>query len=408
MDNLAKIFGIQKNDVVSIVGAGGKTSLMYFLGNYFPNSLMTTTTKLFVPESENLIIGDIPSDLEGSFVIAKSRNGDKLYGFDPDELRRFYKQFSYTFIEADGAKMKNLKAWNETEPVIPKFSNKTIGVLDIKTVGGKTRETVHRIEEYKKITAIGKRVSLVNLQDIVLHKNGMFKFSAFKILYINKVETQEDLLNAYQLVKLLLEDERFNLDRIVLGSTFNAMFEVVFKARGNFVLASGMSKRMGEDKLSMMYKGKMVLEHILEKLSTFPEDLYLVTSNHRFNEIAERYGAEILINPFYKEGQSASIKKALDEKYKLYTYFLGDMPNISNSTINRIFNDKSELVTCGSRKRFSPPTTLSHKYKDELMELEGDQGAKLILKKYIDDVSFIDVEDDELKDIDTRDDLEGM
>ncbi len=408
MDNIAKIFGIKKNDVVSIVGAGGKTSLMYYLGNHFPNSLMTTTTKLFTPDNKNLIVGDVPLDVKGSFVIAKTQKENKLYGFEPDELKQFYKLFSYTFIEADGARMKNLKAWKETEPVIPDFSNKTIGVLDIKTLNQKTRETVHRLNELEKITTVGKVITLDNLKDIVLHKKGMFKYSRFKILYINKVESQEHLEYAYQLVKLLMQDDRFDLDRIILGSTFNAMFEVVYNARGNFILASGMSTRMGADKLSMKYKEKLVLEHVLEKLSTFPEDLFLITNNHRFNELAEKYSAEVLVNPLYEEGQSASIKRALDEEYRLYTYFLGDMPNISKGTIQKIMDNKDDLVTCGNKDLFKPPTTLSRKYKNELMMLEGDQGAKKILKKYIDSISFIEVDENELKDIDTKEDLEVL
>ena len=60
---LSKILGIKKHSLVSIVGSGGKTTFMYTLGKELRRdnrSLLSTTTKIFCPKSEEadfLVIG---------------------------------------------------------------------------------------------------------------------------------------------------------------------------------------------------------------------------------------------------------------------------------------------------------------------------------------------------------------
>lgn len=405
MAKLEKIFGIRRKDVVSLVGAGGKTSLMYLLGNYFDNSLMTTTTKLFVPE-QKFHVGDLPSTIEGSLIAAKKQVEDKLFGFECSEIKSFYNEFDFTFIEADGARMKNLKAWNEFEPVICDFSNKTIGVLDISTVGLNTEETVFRLEEYAKITDLNEVVTIDNLVDIVLSEQGLFKNSNHKILFINKVENAELADQSFELVRKLLMDQRFCLDRIVIGSIFNDSFECVYAKQGVFVLASGMSKRMGQDKLMIEVDGLPLIEHTLKKLSHSTSDLYIVANDHRFDELGFKYGFDVLINPNFEKGQSESIKSSLIMDYHYYTYFLGDMPYLDAETVDKILNTFDDLVAC-EYEFMTAPATLAYKFREDLLALDGDQGAKSVLKKYKDKVTLISLKKHEVKDIDTPDDLRG-
>lgn len=59
-----KYFNIIKNDVITITGAGGKTSLLFFLAeklSEYGKVLVTTTTKIYCPSEEkyeSLIIGN--------------------------------------------------------------------------------------------------------------------------------------------------------------------------------------------------------------------------------------------------------------------------------------------------------------------------------------------------------------
>ena len=49
--------------------------------------------------------------------------------------------------------MRPLKGWNETEPVFVKRTDKTVGVMTIKSLGMKAdEENVHRLELFLKIS----------------------------------------------------------------------------------------------------------------------------------------------------------------------------------------------------------------------------------------------------------------
>lgn len=55
--NLDEILKIKKNDVISITGSGGKTSLMFYLANILKKKgsvLITTSTKIKVPEKDQV------------------------------------------------------------------------------------------------------------------------------------------------------------------------------------------------------------------------------------------------------------------------------------------------------------------------------------------------------------------
>ena len=102
------------------------------------------------------------------------------------------KLFDLVLIEADGAATKPLKGWNSTEPVIPDFTDKTIGVLDIQTVGSIISETmVHRMEIFSQLTGgnLGEPVTIDHLYRVIVCDNGLFSQArGEEILYINKVE----------------------------------------------------------------------------------------------------------------------------------------------------------------------------------------------------------------------------
>jgi probable selenium-dependent hydroxylase accessory protein YqeC len=208
--------GIEKNDVVSIAGAGGKTSLMFLLAEEAKELglkvLVTTSTKIFVPDStqydrldlsgtlfsgglvrdSGIYVGGLPAPVPG-----------KMAGADMALLASRRKLFDLVLIEADGAAAKPLKGWSSTEPVIPLFTTKTIGVLDVQTIG-RIIDTalVHRVEIFTGLTdgRVGDTVTREHLARVVSHNQGLFTGAqGTKILYINKVESAVDRCNVNRL-----------------------------------------------------------------------------------------------------------------------------------------------------------------------------------------------------------------
>lgn len=207
---------INKSDVISIVGAGGKTSLMFYLANkLYGKKIIATSTKILYPKDYNIIIDDyLNFTYDNETIVTAKKIIDKKIAYINE--KSFLCDYDYMLIEADGSKELSLKGWNETEPVIIEKSNKTIGIIDIKTVGlNVNSDNIFRLNELEKITNLNKHITINNLFDIVKNKNGLFKnTNGKKILFINKVESDVDLENAKNLHKLTIG----LVDNIFIGS----------------------------------------------------------------------------------------------------------------------------------------------------------------------------------------------
>lgn len=237
---LNKLLNLNNGDLVSIVGAGGKTSLMFTLAEELKRDnklLVTTTTKIFVPGKEQydfMAIGPENfqnigfSNKNGIYVYGKSINEEeKIVGISIDMLNDQLSYFDYILVEADGSKGKPIKGWNITEPVISSKTVKTIGVLSIESIGKEINENnIHRVREFLNITNAVEDgiISIDNVISIIFHAGGLFKDSVGeRILFINKVETNEQMILAEELmhyIKSRNQKDRL-IDKIIYGSLKN-------------------------------------------------------------------------------------------------------------------------------------------------------------------------------------------
>jgi probable selenium-dependent hydroxylase accessory protein YqeC len=239
---LKDLLGLYQGCVVSITGSGGKTSLMFALGEELRKDykvLITTTTKIFIPPREKYDFmyllknrdRDYGCRVDNSiYIIGKDSNEDgKLIGLDCGELSRESRYFDFTLIEADGSKRKPLKGWNEYEPVIWGGTQMTIGVLDIQAVGLRVNEeNIYRVERFSSITGakIGEKVGIGHIAAMIFHSEGLFKASVGeRILYINKVENDEDGENLNRLMEVIRDRNKGYITKAVSGSVFQGKGE---------------------------------------------------------------------------------------------------------------------------------------------------------------------------------------
>lgn len=226
-----KNLNLKKGDVVSIIGAGGKTTLLNHLSNKYSlgNSvLMTTTTKIFIPLNYDYLYHDInyldtvSHPLKSSLYVVAPKYEDKLSSLPMGDLETLIKYFDYTFIEADGSHMKPLKGWNGSEPVICADTTITIGVIDLTHIGEPIdKKIIHRVELFCKL--VGKREGdILTIDDyvkIILKKDGIFKNSkGKKVIFFSKADLMTDL-KIIDEIKRKLYDEIFDGDIVVGGIT---------------------------------------------------------------------------------------------------------------------------------------------------------------------------------------------
>ncbi|MBK5240269.1 selenium cofactor biosynthesis protein YqeC [Clostridium sp.] len=232
---ISNYLGLKKSDIISIVGAGGKTTMMFKLAEELRGRnkvLVTTTTKIYVPLEDRYDFICTDSEMlqryihmkeNGIYILGSGVNCEnKILGLSKKELDELTQHFDYVLIEADGAKKKRLKAWNDSEPVIYSNTTKTVGIIDIQSLGLIINENnVHRSKLFCELTGAkqGETVQLEHLLKIIINPLGLFKAGlGEKILYINKVESANDLILAKSLINDVDLTNQKLLDKVFIGS----------------------------------------------------------------------------------------------------------------------------------------------------------------------------------------------
>lgn len=235
----------ESGGVVSLVGAGGKTTLMFRLAKEISEGgesvLTTTTTKIMMPAKEKSarvivssrleqVIAEAKDLLKNSFHVTAGREHilpeNKLIGFDPDAVRKLWESglFRWILVEADGAAQRPLKAPAGHEPVIPECSTHVVVVIGLDAVGQPLEEKrVFRSEVYSQVTGVplGSPVTERSVAEIVLNDNGMMKGSpsaAMRCVFLNKADNENACSIGRGIASILREESKGNLERILIGS----------------------------------------------------------------------------------------------------------------------------------------------------------------------------------------------
>lgn len=204
----------QKTAVISIVGAGGKTSTLFWLAREFVRAgkrvIATTTTQMYLPE-ENMpvLLCRSPNKLPSAAFAAPSvacfggwnpENG-KVLGFAMQQIDFLAKRniADVLLVEADGARCFPLKAPALHEPCIPESSHFVVALTGGQTVGQPIGpQNVHRWPLFSAITGLreGERFGTEALTHFINHPQGMFKQAppqACRIWLINQCSHIENI-----------------------------------------------------------------------------------------------------------------------------------------------------------------------------------------------------------------------
>ncbi len=173
------------------------------------------------------------------------------------------------------------------------------------------------------------------------------------------------------------------------------------------VLAAGKSSRMGSsNKLLLPFKGKEIIKHTIENIIHQGFFEIIVVSGWQSQElenVLSEYPLTIVHNHEYLDGQSTSLKKALDsisDKTLGAFFVLGDQPLVKKDTIKDLMNSFLENPNClvapyynGQRGN---PVVIPRRLFAVLNNLQGDKGARglfldqdSIIKLLVDDPGVI-------------------
>ncbi|MGL5232489.1 MAG: selenium cofactor biosynthesis protein YqeC [Fusobacteriaceae bacterium] len=461
----SKGFDIEKRDIISFTGGGGKTSLIFKIAEELSQNakvLIATTTKIYTPveeQYETLIINSEESEgCNETYLKGKNRNIDilgsfidkengKLVGVSQKVLKNYLGKYDYILIESDGSARKPLKAWNESEPVTPEYATKIIGITNLDALGTFIKDSVHRKELFcEKFNKNENDIVTLELIEEYLLKNEFFKIASLekcninynaisnskikKYIFINGVETLERINQCLYLGNTFAQNQELcntvgNTVKITFGSILKDELYIYEKVNA-ISLLSGFSRRMGKDKLLILYEGKYLMEHLLKKLTNIHfYQKVLVTTPDKIKVLEDKkYSDFIKIkNEEPQNGQSYSIKlgveslnnsKLSNQDKKKYMFFTGDQPFLKEETILNLIkeslkveNFEKVVIPYIENNSFSP-VIFPDKYKESLLIIKGDKGGKSVIKLE-EDIAKLNCTDlYEFIDIDTQEDLKYL
>ena len=147
-------FLAEKGHVVSLVGGGGKTTLLYAFARHCAAKgwrvLVSTTTHIRQPGAHYAADEAALAALwaAGQYAVAgvPAEQG-KLTVLPPEQLTRWMAQADIVLLEADGAKRMPCKVPAAHEPVLLPESDIVLAVAGLSALGRPLREVCFRLEQ---------------------------------------------------------------------------------------------------------------------------------------------------------------------------------------------------------------------------------------------------------------------
>lgn len=180
--------------IISIIGAGGKTTLMYALADFYAEAgrrvFVSTTTHIRKPDA-SIFVENVSQlrkrwDEGGYGVAGETVKGEKLKSLSMDKLSQFIKASEVVLLEADGAKELPCKVPNETEPVIVDGTDVILMVLGLDALGKRMRDVCFRLELAMDLLGEDRDHRMTEDDLVVIVKNQMDQLREDQVLKGNR------------------------------------------------------------------------------------------------------------------------------------------------------------------------------------------------------------------------------
>ena len=230
--------------MVSLVGAGGKTSLMYRLARELVGSgrtvLTTTSTRIYPPAANQCAFCILAPTAEGilerairamkehrhiTAAAGRDPESGKLSGLAPEEIDRLRSSrvFDWIIVEADGAAGRPLKAPAAHEPVIPSGSGWVVGMAGLQAVGNPLNDQwVFRPEVFARITGLapGAAITAEAVAACLAHRSGVLKGAPADcrcLAFLNRADGAERRAAGLRIADLLGRIDDAPIQRTIVG-----------------------------------------------------------------------------------------------------------------------------------------------------------------------------------------------
>ena len=235
-DELLDLFQARRG-VICAVGAGGKKSTLYNLVARHPGRVALTATVFTAHFPDHLGLtsviaeeSELPArlaslaEMDRIGFAAPSGKPGRYGGIAAEMVSRLHVDTGReaTFVKADGARRRFIKAPKEGEPVLPADCSTLICVSSARALGRPLSDKIaHRLEHLSAVTGlqIGAIVEPQHLARLLVSEAGLLKGSADRgvVPVINMIDDADKERLAREAARLALaETDRF--DKVILAS----------------------------------------------------------------------------------------------------------------------------------------------------------------------------------------------
>jgi len=177
------------------------------------------------------------------------------------------------------------------------------------------------------------------------------------------------------------------------------------------ILAAGMSRRMGENKLLLTTGGEPMVRHAASLCQAAGLSPIIAVLGHQADQLRQALAdlpVQCVINENFATGMASSLSTGLDAlpaETSGVLVCLGDMPLVTTGDVFAIcaaFAPARNHAVCipVHEGRRGNPVLLGRQIFDDLASISGDEGAKTIIRKHADLVVEVQAGPGVLMDID--------
>ena len=441
---LADALNVRSRDVISLVGAGGKTSTMFQLATELSEKgaavLATTTTRIAIEElslaPSTIELGPdmlLPSSLEEElarqrilfFYSTLDPDSGKVWGVSPEWVDNYLSLlplWDYLIIEADGSRRLPMKAPLAHEPNLPTATTLLVPIVGIDALGQPLDEDhIYGAEKIMQMMGYlkGSPVTSQLMGAVLMHPALGLKDrprGARVVPMITQISgNTKDI--ARDIADSVLTD--LTIDRVLLGS--RDMRDPIVEARkriGAVILAAGESRRMGEPKMLLPWGNSTIIRHVCEQVIACRPYEVVIVAGSQFEEIrglTSDLPVRVVFNPAYADGEMrSSLQVGLQSLWHssdACMVILGDQPEIQQEVMRTVLmayhEAKGRLIAPSYDHKRGHPVLIDHAFWPEIMALEPGQAPRDFIRAHDSEIYHLLVDTATvLSDIDTPDDYQ--
>jgi molybdenum cofactor cytidylyltransferase len=158
------------------------------------------------------------------------------------------------------------------------------------------------------------------------------------------------------------------------------------------VLAAGRSSRLGRPKQLLSVHGEPLIRHTLRQVLASSLDQVILVIGHEADEVRAAVAdlpVACVFNPDAAAGQSTSLRAglaALSPDVEAAVFILGDQPGVDPTVIDALVtawrNSGAAVAAPRYEDRMGNPVLFDRRVFPELAALEGDTGARPVVRAY--------------------------